>query len=122
MPGRLQDKVLLISGATGIAAATARLAKADKDVAAKPNDLNALFGRGLARFHLGHHSGALEDFNVLVRRAPLPADRNPVLVYLHAVLAEGSRPAQHDALKTIANFFATGKLELEIRPADAGKE
>lgn len=45
MPGRLQDKVLLISGATGIAAATARLAKAE----------------GASVLAIARHAGELDD-------------------------------------------------------------
>jgi NAD(P)-dependent dehydrogenase (short-subunit alcohol dehydrogenase family) len=45
MPGRLQDKVLLLSGATGIAAATARLAKAE----------------GASVLAIARHAGELDD-------------------------------------------------------------
>lgn len=45
MPGRLQDKVLLISGASGIAAATARLAKAE----------------GASVLAIARHTGELND-------------------------------------------------------------
>jgi len=45
MPGRLQDKVLLLSGSTGIAAATARLAKAE----------------GASVLAIARHAGELDD-------------------------------------------------------------
>src|ERR1700681_2125141 len=45
MPGRLRDKVLLISGTTGIAAATARMAKAE----------------GASVLAIARHAGEIED-------------------------------------------------------------
>jgi formylglycine-generating enzyme required for sulfatase activity/serine/threonine protein kinase len=85
----------------GRESAASALAQAQKDLTAKPGDLNALFRRAQAYYHLGQDERALADLNVLIRKATNPtfSGGHKYRALVHARLGRAA-----EARKDLAEF------------------
>jgi formylglycine-generating enzyme required for sulfatase activity/tRNA A-37 threonylcarbamoyl transferase component Bud32 len=72
-----------------------QLIRAEKDVRAKPNDLEILFRRAQAYYQLGQDDRALADLDTLVTKAPKDAVLYHYRALVHARLGHAA-PARHD--------------------------
>lgn len=79
--------------------AQASLETAEKNLKAKPDDLNARFARVFAYFHLGEYQKAIDDLNVVIGKAP-----QFVNAYQNRAIAHGWLGQKKAALDDLDQF------------------
>jgi len=83
--------------------ATSALQVAEAALKAKPDDLNARFGRATAHFQLGESQKAIDDLNAVVEKAP-----QPIVAYKYRAVAH-ARLGHKQQAKADLEQFQKGK-------------
>ena len=94
--------------------ATSALQVAEAALKAKPDDLNARFGRATAHFQLGENQKAIDDLNAVIEKAPQFA-----FAYQYRAIAH-ARLGHKDQAKTDLGAVPEGRLHREHQALPGG--